>query len=477
MNRRQFATGLMLPLGSLAAQQRRGSPARERARKRFSEVAASLYAWDLLDEGVDPVLDTLQETARANSTYLVALMHWEKRPLTDFYYPHNPRRKTYFPEDSRAYWRPRLEHYRETKIKPRTSEREELKGKDWLELLVAAARKRKWKTGAEISHTVLDFERARGEYAWAVQKDIYGNPLAQLVCVNNPDSRNYLIGLFTDLVINYDLDFVQTCLVPFASGRLRAMAGLGGEQHEPGTFGFATWGGGGASAPVETTLLASLGGCFCPSCGLAAKAQGLDLQAVRRAMLPLADMLDHAGPAEGHYLALLRASNTTPLAMLLRHSEMFDWLKFRCASLTDLFRDVHAAVRRINPRIDLRLNAYISSNPELGGLDLAALKPYLGSVRSSDYSEQSGSAERLDHKRRFLFSVRAAIGDEMHFLSAIGVRPRATPELIRQGVAISSECGADGLSLGHYDGAPLRNLEAIAQGLDEADVTVVTGAR
>ena len=68
---------------------------------------------------------------------------------------------------------------------------------------------------------VDDLERARGECSYAVQRDIYGNPLAQLICPNQPDARGYLIGLFTDLVTNYDLDFVQTCLVPFASGRLR----------------------------------------------------------------------------------------------------------------------------------------------------------------------------------------------------------------------------------------------------------------
>jgi hypothetical protein len=183
-------------------------------------------------------------------------------------------------------------------------------------------------------------------------------------------------------------------------------------------------------------------------------------------------MLDHPGPAENHRMALLRGSNLTPTALLLRHPELFDWLKFRCASLTGLFRDVHAAITAIKPKIDLRLNAYISRNWELGGIDLAALKPHLGSVRSSDYSEQSGNPQQLEHKRQFLLSIRAAIGDEMHFLSAIGVRPRATPELIRRGVLISSECGADGLTLGHYDGAPLRNLEAIRQGLEEADVTV-----
>ena len=73
----------------------------------WREVVASLYAWDLLDEGLEPILDTLQRETLTNSTYLVALMHDEKRPLTDLYYPHNPRRKVYWTEDSRAYWVPR----------------------------------------------------------------------------------------------------------------------------------------------------------------------------------------------------------------------------------------------------------------------------------------------------------------------------------------------------------------------------------
>ncbi len=468
MTRRSFSAGFLTPLGLPAREE---TPARRRARKRFKEIAASLYAWDLLDEGCEPIFDTLQETAQVNSVYLVALMHWEKRPLTDFYYPHNPKRKTYFPEDSRAYWRPRPEHYRNTKIKPRTSDRAELKGTDWLEMLVSRARKRGWKTGAEISHTVIDNERARGELVDVVQQDIWGNPLGQLVCPNNPDARQYLIGLFTDLVSNYDIDFVQTCLVPFAQTRHAISAGVGGERHQPGVFVFRTWGPR-SSQPLQALQDAMLGGCFCPSCEAAAKQAGLDLKAVRKAMLPLCNTLDHPDPAGVHQLQLLRASNTSPLALLVRRPEVFDWLKFRCDSITRLFADVRREIQAVKPGADLRLNAYIYDLPELAGIDFAALGPHLGSIRSSNYDEQSGRMERLEHKRQFLLSVRAGAGDQIHFLSAIGVRPKATPELIRAGVRISSECGADGLSLGHYDGAPLRNLEAIGEGLLEADVTV-----
>jgi hypothetical protein len=468
LSRRQFSASLA-PVAAAAAPQ---TPARRRALKQFKEVAASLYAWDLQDEGVEGPLETLRETAGATSTYLVALMHHEKRPLTDFFYPHNPRRKTYFPEDSRAFWQPRLDMYKDTKIKPLTSTRPELKGVDWLQRLLTTARNGKWKTGAEISHTVLDMERARGEHVDVVQRDIFGNPIGQLICPNNEHARNYLIALFSDLVKNYDVDFVQTCLVPFAAAPPRAMVGIGDESHAAGTFGFATWGSGGGANLPERTILVTLGGCFCINCEAAGKKEGFDLKAARKAMMPVAAMLDHPGPAEGHKMALLRASNTTGTGLLLRHPEIFDWMKFRKNSMTRLFRDVHAAITRIKPAIDLRLNAFIYDNWELTGLDFAALKPYLGSIRSSNYDEQSGRMEQMEHKRRFLLSVREAIGDDMHFLSSIGIRPRATPELVRKGVIISSECGADGLSLGHYDGAPLRNLEAIRLGMQDADVTI-----
>lgn len=464
LTRRRFSSCALAPLAAPL------TPARKRALKRFSEIAASLYAWDLRDEGVAPICDTLAETSAVNSVYLVALMHHEKRPLTDFYYPHNPRRKTYFPEDSRAFWRPRMERYRDSQIKPLTSEREDLKGTDWLEMLVSEGRKRGWKTGAEISHTVLDKERARQEHVDAVQRDIYGNPFSQIVCPNSPKARAYLAALFTDLAANYDLDFVQTCLVPFAQRRLETAVGEG-DPHAPGTFEYRVWGGGVPDSQAEILLRTVQGGCFCDSCHAEARRAGFDLAAARRALQPVADMLDHPGLAEAHRLALLRASNTTPAGMLLRHPELFEWLRFRRDSLTRLFAEVHQAVRAVKPKIDLRLNAYIYDNWELSGVDFAALKPYLGSVRSSNYDEQSGNPARMEHKRRFLLSVREAIGDEMHFVSAIGVRPKATPELVRKGVVISSECGADGLSLGHYDGAPLRNLEAIRQGLADADAT------
>jgi hypothetical protein len=418
------------------------------------EISASLYAWDLADEGIERILDNLQQMTATNSVYLVTVMHHEKRPLTDHFYPHNPVRKTYYPEDSAAYFRPDPSFYK--RITPRTSQRAFLQGTDWLETLTEAARRRGMRTGAELSHTLLDEERAVTEFADCVQRNIYGEQLGKLLCLNNPDVRDYVGGLFADLATRYDIDYIQTCLIPFATpfGSGRAFT------HD-------------AACLWATTL----SGCFCPACHRAAAEAGLDLAEIRQALRPLADTIMHPSLEQGHELALLQASNTTPTALLLEQPALYHWLLFRRNSLTGFFREIHDRIHAIRPNIDLRLNAYITSNHELNGLDLRALKPHLDSIRSSDYSEQTGDPARLESKRRWLLAVRRAVGEDMPFLSAIGVRPRATPELVRQGVVISCQCGVDGLTIGHYDGATFSCLRAIKEGLALADVELLRAWR
>ena len=411
----------------------------------FSEISASLYPWDLADEGVERILDNLQEMTLCNSVYLIALMHHEKRPLTDFFYPHNPVRKTYCPEDSRAYFFPDPGFY--GRIKPRTSDREFLKGADWLNVLIEAARKRGMKTGAELSHTLVDGERAEAEFADCMQRDIYGNRIGKLICFNNEDARDYVVGLFSDIATNYDVDYIQTCLIPFNSGR-------------------------GASQGAARLLGTTLGGCFCDSCTGVAQENGLDMSIIRQQLMPIADSISRPNLEQAHEMSLLSASNTTPTTILMETPELLQWFVFRRDSLTRFFKEIHDRIHAIKPNIDLRLNAYITSDQELSGLDLRALKPHLDSIRSSDYSEQSGDITRLEHKRQWLLSVRRAVGEDMPLLSAIGVRPKATPEIIRQGVIVSAQCGVNGITVGHYDGAPFSHLRAIREGLELADAEI-----
>ena len=78
----------------------------------------------------------------------------------------------------------------------------------------------------------------------------------------------------------------------------------------------------------------------------------------------------------------------------------------------------------------------------------------------------------MEWKRAFLHSIRRAIGLDKYFLSAVSPRPKATPELVRQGVLVSAQCGADALTIGHYDGSWLPCLRAVEEGLEAAAIEI-----
>jgi hypothetical protein len=418
----------------------------------WKEVVASLYAWDLLDEGLDDILDVLERDTLTNSTYLVALMHDEKRPLTDFYYPHNPRRKVYWTEDSRAYWKPNPDVYKQVRIQPRTSDNPDLRGRDWLQELIDGSRPRGMTVGAELSHTWVDKERMQGELADIVQRDIFGVPFAGNICLNHPDVRAYGQALYLDLATHYDIDFIQTCLVGFHPGR-----------RQPWT----------ASDDREALRLTNIatGGCFCEHCQAAAEAQGLDWHALTGRVRWLAEGFDNHNHRQSFELRLLRESSTTATALLVEEPELYAFLKFRTDSVTSFFRQISDTVHAQRPTIDVRLN-HFASYPELMGLDLKAVSRVMDSVRSSDYAEQSGDPARMAWKRAYLHGIRRAIGLDTYFLSAISPRPQATPELVKEGILVSAQCGADALTIGHYDGAWAPCLRAIREGIEAAGIIV-----
>jgi hypothetical protein len=365
------------------------------------EVSASLYAWDLHDEGIEKILDNLQQMAAVDSVYLVALMHYERRPLTSSEFTHNPVRKMWQAEDSRAYWLPDMKRY--GRIQPRLSDFDWLNRTDWLRTLVEAARKRGLRTGVEISHTVLDLERAKAEFIDCVQRDIGGQPIVfgrtYPICPNNPDARQYMLNLFSELATRYDVDYIQTCTLPFMRGGVEK------------------------------------GGCFCESCVKTAGQSGFDLAKAK---------------------AVLKRN---PAAQ----PELGQWQEFRKEALAQYYKVMDDGIHAIRRGAEFRFNDCF--NGADWGVDVKRLKPYLDSIRVCDYSEQTGDAARMKDKREWLTRERAAAGQGFPIVSAVAVRPKATPELIREGVRIAVECGMNGITLGHYDGAEFPMLRAIRDGL------------
>ncbi len=407
----------------------------------WKELTTGIYPWDIHDEGMETILDNLQNEAGCNAAYCIALMHHEKRPLHDNYYHHNPVRKRYIPEDSRAYWMPDWDMYKDSKIKPITSDRDFLKDTDWLEIFVKALRERGMKPGVEISHTPLDKVRSKEEFPDCIQQDIYGNILGQNLCWNSQDARIYIQSLARELVTRYDVEMIQTCSRLFAGG----------------------------DPSLHPLLGVCLGGCFCNNCEKQAKSHGLDWEGIKTIVRYWADVVSGATVELREDKFLLNRGDSSPVMLLLEEPLLYDWLKFRCDSIVEHFGELSEAIHKANSDVDFRFNT-CWPKAEMIGLDLKADAPHIDSVRTMVYAEKTGDIERVRNKSKWLANVRRQIGEDVPIISAIAPRAKATPELIKLGIKTVVLGGADGLSFGFYDGATIERLRAIKEGMAEAEV-------
>lgn len=370
------------------------------------EVSASLYPWDVHDEGINLMLDNLTSMSGVNSVYLIAVMHQEHRPFLGpngtgpWLYIHNPARTEWNAEDSRDYFHPQLSLY--GKIKPFMSNYSWLSDKDWLKIVIDSARARGLKVGVEVSHTYLPKEiyKSHPEYQ---QRNINNEPIGSMgaPCPNNPDIREYLLALYGDLAKNYDVDFVQTCMLLYPNGNTRD------------------------------------GICFCEACQKEAKINGFDMSLA---------------------MPILRDNpNAQP--------QLDQALNFRRLTTTKTYKMIIERMRKEKPKIDFRLN---DLNNRSTGLYLEDLKTYVTSVHMSTHTEQNGY-ERTDRKSR-IETTRYFLGPDVPLIPGIPVRIFATPEIVKSSIKISIDNGAKGIALKHYDGASYSLLRAVRNGLSAAGI-------
>lgn len=431
----------------------------------IKEVAASVYPWDLADEKPDFVLDNLQERCNVNSLYLIGVMHYEKRPLTSLFFTHNQNRKYYLPEDSHVYYHLDMKSFDSTPLKPSFAQDPFLKDTNWLEVTVNEARKRGLRTGVELSHTLYDTKKAAAEVPETLQKDVNGEMIGGflgMLCSNHPDVREYKRAIFTDTVRNYDVDYIQTCLITFA-----------GEKKVRAPWFFDPW------LPDGNPAIASLlglgqAGCFCPHCRALAESLGYDWDIILWDMKIL-NGISGATHIHGiNYLLeqhMALGSSATQALLLMEYPGLMEFLKFRVDSVTLLMEEISKLVHEIRPGIDFRYNNF-TAIPEFNGISYKRLAHCLDSVRDCEYSEQFGGIDDFVTKRKSLLNIRRGIGMDKNLIAALGVRPNATPEDIYRSIEVLSTMGIDGLSLGHYDCSHMIHLDAVGEGMRRVQMKV-----
>lgn len=153
------------------------------------ETAAFSFATDFRDEGVEEVLDNIQERAGLGGVTLAAVYH-HGRDI----FPHSPVRKVRFLEGGAAFFRPDPSRY-EGGIEPHVSSlaREE----DILERVVEAAAGREMRVNA---WTVYLHNSTLGmRYPDCAPRNAFGDPYLTDLCPANPDVRAYVRSLTGDI--------------------------------------------------------------------------------------------------------------------------------------------------------------------------------------------------------------------------------------------------------------------------------------
>jgi hypothetical protein len=342
--------------------------------------------------------------AGVNSVYLIAVMHEERRPFNG---DHLPGSFYYIHNPVRTEWQ--AEDSR-VYFRPDMS----VYGK--IKPLFSAY---DWLNQTDYLKILLDRAHASGlragvevshtyipvsvlnEHPEYKQRDINDKPVDR-PCPNNPDVREYLQALYGDLSRHYDVDYVQTCMLLFTR----------------------------SDDPRDGT-------CFCEACQRKASSMGFDLEAAR---------------------TILRDN---PYAQ----PELGQWLAFRRACTTEIYKLVTDRIHRENPAIDFRLN---DLNDRSSGLTLEDLKDNINSVHLSTHTEQNGY-QRTDRQSR-IATTRYYMGKDKLVVAGVPARLLSTTALVESSIKISVDAGAKGVAIKHYDGATFSLLRAFRNGLSKAGV-------
>jgi len=301
---------------AVGAGQLAGSLAAQPATKRM--VGIQIGAVSFVDEGVEPVLDILQQRGAVNTLFLAVFTYG--RGIAGRQIPGQPlpdhglqKYDTEFHGGNYATVHP--EFYKNTVLK--NTRAPELGDFDVLATVLPAAKKRGMKTIVWLEDV---FRTDIPGIQPLLEIDLHGRR-ADTLCFNNPDYRNFLLALVEDYARSYEIDGVM-----WGSERQGALGNALGAKH-----------GGRSSDPGRVT-------CFCSFCQAKAKQLGINFDRVREGFLALEAFVRSARagqrPVDGYHVTFWR--------ILLRYPEIAAWEMFWTDSLRETYSAIYSKIKSIN---------------------------------------------------------------------------------------------------------------------------------
>lgn len=362
MDRRAF-------LQSAAAVAVSGTASKVKATTAFSGTRGKMIgiqvgAASFVDEGTEKVLDQFQQSASINTLFLATFTYG--RGIAGRQVPGQPlpdHGKQAYDTDTffgGNYATIHPQFYRDTVF--HGTHAPDFGNYDVLEAVLPSARKRGIKTICWFE----DAFRADLPNIEQLQEKNLSGRNADTLCFNNPNYRNFLLGIVEDWSRSYDIDGIMWC-----SERQGAFSEALGASQE-----------GGPSNPRDVS-------CFCQYCEAKARQRGIHVERARQGFLALARFVDASRkgqrPVDGYYVELWR--------LMLRYPELLAWEMLWTDSLRETYAAIYQHVKAVKPTLGVgwHICSTNSFNPIYRAeQDLAAIAPVSDFIKIVMYHNCAG---------------------------------------------------------------------------------------
>jgi len=285
-------------------------------------IGIQVGAVSFVDEGVEAVLDTFQRDASVNTLFVATFTYG--RGIAGRQIPGQPLpdhgKQTYDTGTfyGGCYTAVDSKYFRDTPFK--SFRAPDLGDYDVLEAVLPSARKRGLKTMCWFEDV---FRKDLPNIEPLEEKELSGENAVTL-CFNNPNYRNWLLGISEDWARTYDIDGIM-----WGSERQGAFSNMLGASHGRAEGGHVT--------------------CFCQYCVARAKARGIDPDRARQGFLELQKFVSAAHrsqrPVDGYYVTLWR--------LMLRYPELLAWEMLWTDSLRDTYAAIYEKVKSVKPSLQV----------------------------------------------------------------------------------------------------------------------------
>lgn len=277
------------------------------------------------DEGVDAVLDILQERGGVNAMFLATFTYGRGiagrqvpgQPLPD----HGKQEYDTATFHGGNYATPHAQFYHDTPLKPADTRALDLGDVDILELVLPKAKHR----GMKVFCWYEDVFRGDIPGIQSLEEVDLRGRRAGALCPLNPGYRNFIKGLTEDYCRSYDIDGVM-----WGSERQGPLHTAIGASH------------GGRPDPTRVS-------CFCEFHQKAGRDRGIDVDRAKAGYEKLAEFVRSTGagnrPTDGYFVTLWR--------LLLDYPELLAWEKLWTDGQHAVYADIHQTAKNAKASVQV----------------------------------------------------------------------------------------------------------------------------